>query len=138
TSSALRSDRVREVNFIMISANPRGHAGYRVLGDRLGKLGFLPEQPVQPAEKANPAGDDDARIDDIRSQFRGCLLETGAHGLDNGHHSVAKRLPNFVLSEDHGLREAVDEIPALHVHGARLTLPRVGRPEVDLDLLGPT
>ena len=24
--------------------------------------------------------------------------------LDNGHHSVAKRLPNFVLSEDDGLR----------------------------------
>src|SRR5207245_1598057 len=68
----------------------------------------------------------------------GCLLETGAHGLDNGHHSVAKRLPNFVLSEDDGFREAVDEIPALHFHGARLTLPRVRRPEVDLDLLGPT
>src|SRR4029453_15417611 len=118
--------------------DPQGHAGHRVLGDRHGELGFRSEQPVQPAEEATTAGDDDARIDDIRGQFRGCLLETGAHGRDNGHHSVAKRLPNVVLSEDDALREAVDEIPALHVYGALLTVPRVGRTEVDLDLLGPT
>ena len=51
---------------------------------------------------------------------------------------VAERLPDVVLTEDDALREAIDEIPALHFHGALFTLPRVGRPEVDLDLFGPT
>src|SRR6266478_8971021 len=137
-SSGWRGDLLQEVKFIENPPDPQGHAGYRVLGNRHGKLGFRPEQPVQPAEEATTAGDDDARIDDIRGQFWGCLLETRAHRLDNGHHRVLQRLPNFVLSEDNALREAADEIPALHVHGALLAVPRVGRTEVDLDLLGPT
>jgi len=45
---------------------PRATQDIGSLGDRHGELGFLPEQPVQPAEEATTAGDDDARIDDIR------------------------------------------------------------------------
>src|SRR5436309_7236104 len=137
-SSGAHGNLLQEFKFVENPPDSQGHAGHRVLGDRHGKLGFRPDQPVQPTEEATTAGDDDARIDDIRSQFRGGLLETGAHGFDNGHHRVAQRLPNVVLSENDGLREAVDEIPALHVYGALLTVPRVGRTEVDLDLLGPT
>src|SRR5207253_8047779 len=65
-SSGGRGDLLQEVKFIENPPDPQGHAGYRILGDRHGKLGFLPEQPVQPAEEATTAGDDDARIDDIR------------------------------------------------------------------------
>ena len=48
-SSGGHGDLLQEFKFIENPPDPQGHAGHRVLGDRHRKLGFLPEQPVQPA-----------------------------------------------------------------------------------------
>src|SRR5262249_33194056 len=131
-----QGDLLQEFEFIENSSDSQGHTGHRVLGDRHGKLSLSLEQLVQPPKKTTAAGEDNAGIDDVRGQFWRGLLETGAHGLDNRHHGVAKRLADFALCEDKGLRKAIQEIPALHFHAALVTLPRVDRPERHLDLFG--
>jgi hypothetical protein len=48
-SSGGHGDLLQEFKFIENPPDSQGHAGHRVLGDRHGKLGLPPEQPVQPA-----------------------------------------------------------------------------------------
>src|SRR2546425_12990475 len=105
-SSGGHGDLLGELRVIETPPAPQGHAGHRVLGDRHGKLGFLPEQPVQPAKEATTAGDDYARIDDIRGQFWGCLLETGAPLLSGGQWVAALKKAPAVSAQYRPAREA--------------------------------
>src|SRR5262249_24858102 len=85
-SSGWHGDLLEELEFIENPPHSQSHAGHVVLSNPHGELGFPRYQPVQPPEEATTAGDDDARIDDVRGQFWGGLLETSAYCLDDGRY----------------------------------------------------
>src|SRR2546426_11186534 len=136
--SGWSSDPLQEVEFIEDTPEPQDHARHRVRSDLHGKLHFLSEQPVQPPQEAAAASNDDARVDDVRSQLGRGPLEAGTNRFDDCRHWLAKRLANFVLGEDDRLRDAVGEVPSLHFHRSWFMLSGASRTERDLELLGLT
>src|SRR5208337_268047 len=79
--------------------------------------GLLFEQVVQAFQKGDAAGQVDAPVHDVRSQFRGGLLQGGFHRGDDDVDLLLNGQADLIGVDIDDLGDAADQVPALDVHG---------------------
>ena len=99
------------------------------------EAGLLPQAPVEVLEQRAAARQDDALVHDVGRELGRRLLERDADRVDDDPDGLREGLADLRVGEREGLRDALDEVAALDLHRDRL-VERVGRPDLDLDLLG--
>src|SRR5262245_5462348 len=107
----------------------------RIFRVRNGKTGFFSKAPVQVAQQRASSRDDDALVHDVGRELRRRALEGHADALDDCGHDLRKRVSHFLVGQDEGLRDPLDEIPPLDLHRHRL-VERMSGADFHLHLLG--
>jgi hypothetical protein len=78
------------------TAATAGNAGERIIGDHDRQAGFFHQQFVDVAQQGAAAGQHDAALGNIGTQFRWCLLQCGLHRADNPGQRLLQGLEDFI------------------------------------------
>src|SRR5690606_42039987 len=111
------------------------YTGQRYLGNDHWEPGSLRDQLVQVEQRRATAGQDQATIGDVRSQFRRGLLQRALDRLNDGRQGLLQRFEHFIGVKGEAARYAFGQVTAAHVHFAYFAT-REGRADFLLDALG--
>src|SRR5580658_10504994 len=115
-------------------AGSQHHAGQGIIGDRNRQTGFFADTLVKILDQRTAPGEYDATVTDIGAEFRRGTLQGHADGIENGRNTFRKCFTDLAVINGDGLGHAFDQVASFDLHGQRL-VQRIGRPNVDLDLL---
>ena len=125
-SSILDRDGVEQFFVVQNHSGAQNDRGKWIVHDSDWKVGYLPEKDIEILEKGPTAHQHDPFVRDIRRQFRRCPFEGDPDRIDDHIDRFRQGLPDLLLGHANGLRDAIDQVPALHLDAAGLSDRRIG------------
>src|SRR3954452_15783061 len=126
-----------ELLFLERTAGAQSNAGQRIVGYSDGQTGLVAKDFVEPLQKCAAASENDALIANIGGELRSRVLERDSHALDDGSDGLRQRFGDLPLVDRDLLRDAVDQVAPLDVHGLAYAIDRrLSDPENHFNPLG--